>query len=85
MKRQPRSKFGPRDVVPACVQRDITLCVEHTAAKFNVSKSWVVAEILAEFFGVKIDAPAQRSVFKRNAPAARRSAQVEIRMTRKRT
>jgi hypothetical protein len=43
---------GGRDPLPACVIRDIRIEVERRAAKFNVSKSFVIAVALAEVFGI---------------------------------
>lgn len=44
---------GGREPLPSCVIKDIQRCVEHEAIKYRVSKSWVIATIVADFFGIE--------------------------------
>jgi hypothetical protein len=44
---------GGREALPSCILKDIHRIVEHEAHIHKVSKSWVVAVALADFFGVK--------------------------------
>jgi len=43
---------GGRAALPACVLREINAEVEKRARRFRVSKSFVVATVLAESFGI---------------------------------
>jgi hypothetical protein len=44
---------GGRDPLPACVLHDIWRHVDRDAAQFGVSRSWVIATILADHYKVK--------------------------------
>lgn len=48
---QPRVAGG-RDPLPACVLHDIWRDVERDAVQYGVSRSWVIATILGEHYGV---------------------------------
>jgi len=43
---------GGRISIPSCVIKDIQIEVERAAKKFKVSKSFVVATALADYFGI---------------------------------
>ena len=43
---------GGRQSLPSCVLADIEYAVEKEAARHKVSKSWVIATILAYHFGI---------------------------------
>jgi predicted subunit of tRNA(5-methylaminomethyl-2-thiouridylate) methyltransferase len=55
IKRQPRVKGGRARLAPS-VLHEIDWEVSKTAAKFGVSKSWVIAVALAEVMGIKTQA-----------------------------
>jgi len=44
---------GGRDPLPACVLHEIHHRVDAKAREFGVSRSWVIATILADYFDVK--------------------------------
>jgi hypothetical protein len=44
---------GGRDSMPACVIKEILDCVRRESLRYNVSKSFVVATIVADFFGIE--------------------------------
>ena len=46
---------GGREQLPSCVIPKLLHIVESEAAKYNVSKSWIVAVAVARFFGLKED------------------------------
>ena len=52
---QRRIRGEHRDSLPSCVQHAIRREVEATARHFGVSRSWVVAFVLAERFGIEIE------------------------------
>ena len=49
--RQPGVKGG-RDALPSCVLHEIERAVQRKADEFSVSRSWVVATILADYFQI---------------------------------
>lgn len=51
--RRQRPVKGGRQPLPACVLKDISIEVERLAARFHVSKSFVIAVALADQFGVE--------------------------------
>ena len=54
LKRQ-KPVIGGRDSLPSCVIKEIKREVEKDSHKFRVSKSWVVAVILAEHYKIQIE------------------------------
>lgn len=58
MQSQPRIHGITRDSLPSCVVGEIKRAVEKDALRHSVSKSWVVAVILANHY--KIDIPEYR-------------------------
>jgi hypothetical protein len=50
--RRQRPVPGGRDPLPACVLGEIRREVERTAARFRVSRSFVIAVALADYFGI---------------------------------
>lgn len=50
--RRQRPIPGGRRPLPACVLKEIRVEVERNAARFHVSKSFVIAVALADAFGV---------------------------------
>ena len=53
--RRQRPVKGGRQALPSCVLREIHQAVNFSARKFNVSRSWVVATALADFFGISLE------------------------------
>ena len=51
--RRQRPIRGGRDPLPSCVLKEIRDAVEREAARYNVSKSFVIAVALAHAFGIK--------------------------------
>ncbi len=51
--RRQRPVPGGRDALPACVLKEIRLRVEQEAARHGVSRSFVIAVVLARAFNVK--------------------------------
>lgn len=50
---QPRLGHGQvREALPSCVQDTIRAQVENDAATYGVSRSWVVASIVAEYYRI---------------------------------
>lgn len=50
--RRQRPVKGGRAPLPSSVIGDILIAVEQTSRKFHVSKSFVIAVALAEYFGI---------------------------------
>lgn len=53
MRTQPKLKHK-REPISQSVQKEIRTAIQHTANKFNVSKLWVVAVVLGDYFGIDI-------------------------------
>jgi hypothetical protein len=51
--RRQRPIKGGRDPLPSCVIHEINQAVTREAHIHRVSKSWIVAVALADFFGIK--------------------------------
>jgi hypothetical protein len=60
--RQPSIKGRHRDPLPACVLHDISVEVERLARRYKVSRSWVIATILADSFGIAEQTPYYRGL-----------------------
>jgi hypothetical protein len=52
MARRQRAIKGGRLPLPACVLKEIRAAVEVTAARYDVSRSFVIAVALADAFGI---------------------------------
>ena len=68
--RHQRPVRGGRDPLGAAVLKQVRSKVESTARRYDVSKSFVVATILARYFGIETEAP--DDPIDSVAPAARR-------------
>lgn len=66
--RQP-SIPGGREPLPACVLKEISDEVDKLARRYKVSKSWVVATVLADAFNIK-EQPSYLKVDARKSRAA---------------
>jgi len=44
---------GGRDPLPSCVLHEIKIEVERLGRSYGVSRSWVIATVLADAFGIK--------------------------------
>ena len=55
MQRQPRIPGVRRKPIAGAVLREIDERLEETCRRFRVSRSFVVAVALAEFFGLEVD------------------------------
>lgn len=55
LRNQPRIPGYSREALPSCVVGEIKRKVEKDASRYSVSKSWVIAVILAHHY--KIDIP----------------------------
>ena len=51
---QKRILGSPREPLPACVIHDIKVKIEKLAREFNVSRSFVVATLLADAVGIRL-------------------------------
>jgi hypothetical protein len=53
MRKQKPIRGKPREALPACVLHNIKSAVEKEAMRYGVSKSFVIAVILADWFNIK--------------------------------
>lgn len=60
MKSQPRLKKGHRDPLPSCVDPRVRAMVAKEAKKWDCSRSWIVAVILSDFYGIDIFKPFEK-------------------------
>jgi len=51
--RRQKPVVGGRNAVPSCLLKSIDYAVEKTASRYRVSKSFVIANILATFYGIE--------------------------------
>lgn len=69
--RRQRPIKGGRHTLPACVIKDIADMVEKTSKRFRVSKSFVTAVALADYFNIEEQEtflPASVALFRKNRP-----------------